>query len=451
MLNLSNYDISPYIDNARYEALTRVEAKKSGKVFRRIIYATMIVGLIILFLPWTQNIRSNGSVTTLRPDQRPQTINSVIGGKIEEWYVQEGDFVHKGDTLLRLSEIKDAYFDNQLLERTKNQLDLKKQSIKMYEDKIKTQSDQLGVLEEQRDLKLKQLRVKIEQTTLKVQNDSVAYSAARTNLDIAKYQYDRMDSLYRKGLKSLTDLEKRNLKLQSTQAYEIEARNKWLNSQNDLVNLRIELSNTKMKYQSDVNKLLSDQFSTQSAKFDTETSVNKLANQLSNYEFRNGLYYIMAPQDGYITQTNYTGIGEILKEGAEIITLMPARYDLAVEVYVDPIDLPLIRRKEKVRLQFDGWPAIVFSGWPNVSHGTYGGIIYGIDQFISPNGKYRVLVAPDPDDYPWPDALRFGGGTSAMILLKDVPIWYELWRQINGFPPDFYRPMAASGGKEKIK
>jgi hypothetical protein len=23
-------------------------------------------------------------------------------------------------------------------------------------------------------------------------------------------------------------------------------------------------------------------------------------------------------------------------------------------------------------------------------------------------------------------------------LLKEVQIWYEIWRQLNGFPPDFY-------------
>ena len=114
-------------------------------------------------------------------------------------------------------------------------------------------------------------------------------------------------------------------------------------------------------------------------------------------------------------------------------------FDFAAEIFVDPIDLPLLQVKEKVRLQFDGWPAIVFSGWPNVSHGTYGGEIYAIDRYISQNGKYRVLIKPDPDDYPWPEALRFGSGVSSMILLKDVPIWYELWRKINGFPPDYYK------------
>ena len=119
---------------------------------------------------------------------------------------------------------------------------------------------------------------------------------------------------------------------------------------------------------------------------------------------------------------------------------MPSNYQLVVALYVEPIDLPLLEKGQHVRVQFDGWPAIVFSGWPNVSYGTYGGRIYAIDQFTSANGKYRVLVEPDPSDHPWPKALRFGGGTKSMILLKEVPIWYELWRKINGFPPDYYKP-----------
>lgn len=128
---------------------------------------------------------------------------------------------------------------------------------------------------------------------------------------------------------------------------------------------------------------------------------------------------------------------------------MPKTYNLAVEIYIDPIDLPLVNIGEHVRLQFDGWPAIVFSGWPNASHGTYGGIIYGIDQFISKNGKYRILVEQDPTDNKWPDALRFGGGTSSMILLNDVPIGYELWRKINGFPPNYYTGKSTNKGMKK--
>ena len=108
-----------------------------------------------------------------------------------------------------------------------------------------------------------------------------------------------------------------------------------------------------------------------------------------------------------------------------------------------PIDLPLIRKGQDVRIQFDGWPAIVFSGWPGSSIGTYAGEVFAIDNFISENGKYRVLVKPREGQHPWPDALRVGSGTKNILLLGDVPIWYEIWRQINGFPPDFYNTKEA--------
>ncbi len=439
MLNISDNSISPHIDKKKFDTLSVVESKKSTKVLRRIIYVALILLVIILLLPWTQNIRSGGSVTTLKPSQRPQSLTTVIGGQIETWYVQEGDYVEKGDTILKVSEVKPEYFDDKLLPRTQDQVEFKRKSIVSYEDKIENQTEQLSLLETKRDLKLSQLQIKLQQTRLKVQNDSIAYIAALANYEIATFQYARQDTLYQKGLKSLTELEKRNLKLQETRSYEIEAKNKWLNSKNDLINLKLELTNTQLEYRADFNKTQSDQFSTISSKLDTETSLSKLENQYSNYEYRNGLYFIRAPQDGYITKTVARGIGEIIKEGEEILTLMPRDYQLAVEMYVEPIDLPLVKRGEKVRIQFDGWPAIVFSGWPNASQGTYGGVIYAIDQYISANGKYRVLIAPNPNDEPWPEALRFGSGTSTMILLGDVPIWYELWRKINGFPPDFYQ------------
>lgn len=439
MLNISQTSVSEFVKAKKFSTLEAVEKKQAGKVLSRLIYGTLILICIVIFLPWTQNIRSNGTVTTLKPNQRPQSLNSVIGGQIEAWYVKEGDRVKQGDTLLKIKEIKDSYFDPALLSRTDDQVKFKEESIGVYGDKIKTQEEQILLLKTQRDLYLSQSRIKIEQATLKVQNDSMAHQAALVNLQTALYQFNRQDSLYRQGLKSLSDLEGKNLKLQETRAYEVEAKNKWLNSKNELLSLRIELTNIDVKYQADYNKIQSDKYATISDKLDAETNLSKLKNQYSNYAYRNGLYFILAPQDGYITKTTSTGIGELIKEGEEILTLMPANYDLAIEMYVDPIDLPLVKISEKVRIQFDGWPAIVFSGWPNASQGTYGGKVYAIDQYISPNGKYRILVAPDPDEHPWPDALRFGSGASNMLLLKDVPIWYELWRNINGFPPDFYK------------
>ena len=183
--------------------------------------------------------------------------------------------------------------------------------------------------------------------------------------------------------------------------------------------------------------------------YETEVDVTKLQTQSANYSIRNGMYIITAPQDGVVTKVIQSGIGETVKQGEEILTIMPKVYDLAVEMYILPMDLPLIHQGQKVRLQFDGWPAIVFSGWPNTSHGTYGGEVFAIDNFAQEDGTFRVLISPDTSDYTWPKALRVGGGTNSMILLKDVPIWYELWRIINGFPPDFYKKSDVKANKEK--
>ncbi len=127
---------------------------------------------------------------------------------------------------------------------------------------------------------------------------------------------------------------------------------------------------------------------------------------------------------------------------------MPANFEIAVETFIEPIDLPLIHIGETVQIQFDGWPAIVFSGWPNASYGTFAGKVVAIENFISENGKYRILIAPDESDHKWPDALRVGAGARTMALLEDVPVWYELWRQLNGFPPNYYQPET---NKDKAK
>nr|HPH99975.1 hypothetical protein [Chitinophagaceae bacterium] len=114
----------------------------------------------------------------------------------------------------------------------------------------------------------------------------------------------------------------------------------------------------------------------------------------------------------------------------------------------------LINIGQKVRLMFDGFPAIVFSGWPNNSYGTFGGKIIAFENTISPNGLFRVLVAEDTTDRKWPPQLKIGSGAQGIALLKDVRIWYELWRNINGFPPDYYKlqePLSKENKESKTK
>jgi biotin carboxyl carrier protein len=240
----------------------------------------------------------------------------------------------------------------------------------------------------------------------------------------------------------------RRLTLQRAQASLIGTEQKYLQSRNDLIDALVEVNATEARYQDEIAKAESDKMSALTNMYDAEVDVTKLQSQAAGYSIRNGNYIITSPQDGYVTKILSTGVGQVIKAGQEIATIMPQNYNLAVEMYVGPMDYPLLNKGQKVRMQFDGWPAIVFSGWPNNSYGTYGGTIFAIDNFSSENGMFRVLIAPDRSDHPWPKALRVGGGVNAMILLSDVKVGYEIWRNINGFPPDFYAASTKAPSKK---
>ncbi len=451
MLNISNTELQQNVDLKSFKSGKEIFNKKYYKALNRFLIGFGILCLVVLFLPWTQNITGNGLVTTLTPSQRPQSIQSQIPGRIEQWYVREGDYVEKGDTILRISEVKSEYFDDSLLVRTRQQITSKEFSVGAYQGKIGVLQIRINSLKEERLLKLEMAKNKLIQSKLKVQSDSIKFEAAKTNISIAERQYNRDFTLEKEGLKAVKDVEAKRLKLQETQAKLIESENALLAAKNNVINAKIEIGRIKAEYAEKISKAESDQFTARSNQLDAEVQVSKLENTNSNYEVRNSLLYIVAPQNGYINKALIGGIGEAFKEGEALVSIMPADIDLAVETFVRPIDLPLIHLGEKVRVQFDGWPAIVFSGWPNVSYGTYGAKVVAVERFISENGKYRILLSPDETDHEWPDELRAGSGARTIALLEDVPIWFELWRQLNSFPPNYYQPEGSSKSKSDGK
>ncbi len=432
-----------------YQTIKLLDKRPHYKVLNRVIVGVCIFAIAFLFFPWTQNISGTGVVTTLKPDQRPQTIHTAIAGRIEKWYVQEGDFVRKGDTILFISEVKEEYFDPNLISNTQNQVEAKKASVTSYDNKVDALNSQISALENEKILKLKQAQNKIKQAYLKIKSDSIDLEASKTFLQISQTQFTRSSNLRKEGLKPTTDVEEKRLKLQEVQAKLITQENKLLSSQNELLNSKMELGRISAEYSEKMSKIRSDKFGTMSSQYDTEAQVSKLENQYVNYSIRNGLYYIKAPQDGYVNRALQSGLGEMIVTGTPIVSIMPANYDIAVESYVNPIDLPLLKRGERVRVWFDGWPTIVFSGWPDISYGTFGGRVIAIENFISPNGKYRILIAPDPNEAKWPRQLSIGAGAQTLALLETVPIGFEIWRVLNGFPPNYYQPKGAKGGPEK--
>lgn len=403
----------------------------------RIMGGITLAFLVFLFMPWTQNIASVGRVTSLSPDVRPQTLHAMIPGRILRWYVQEGEKVQAGETLLVIGEIKDYYLDPELPFRLREQLQAKQNTAAAQREKIRSLEQQIAALKQAYRNSLERAQNALIQAQLRYQADSAAWQAARVEAELAESQYARQESLYVQGLRSLTELQQRKQRYQEAQARLLAAQNRLIISRTEVQNARIQIDFTTADYQEKIAKAESELRSAQSYLYETEGAIAKLQNEVANIDQRWRFHYITAPQQGYIVRAVRTGVGEVVKEGDPLVVFMPAGYKLAAELFVRPLDAALLSPGSPVRLQFDGWPAFVFSGWPQLSYGTFGGRIYTIDYVDNGTGYFRVLVEPDPtDNKPWPALLRMGGGVRGWFLLQDVPIWYEIWRQINGFPPD---------------
>jgi multidrug resistance efflux pump len=379
-------------------------------VLAKFLSGGLLLFVLLLFLPWQQNIRGVGQVTALDPANRPQTVETVIAGRIQNWFVREGDFVKKGDTIVSISEVKEKYFDPNLLSRLNEQILAKQSSLNSKRKKAEALQRQIRALREAMMLKVEQSKAKLEAEKVRYQN--------------AENQFQRNKRLYEAGNIPLTKFQEVEYKFQGSQA--------------EYLSAKIELNRTQAEYEDKISKAESDLSNTRAEAYDTEAEIIKARNEYANTQIRSNQYQILAPQHGYIVKALKAGIGETIKEGDPICTIMPETSDMAVEMYVKSMDVPLISRGREVRIQFDGWPALQFSGWPSVSVGTFGGKVKVIDYVNSKPGEFRILVVPDENLERWPEQLRIGSGTKGWVMLDDVPLWYELWRQLNGFPPSLY-------------
>lgn len=416
--------------------------------FGKIILSLCIGFIVVLFLPWTQNIQANGFVTTLNNDERPQEIQSAIAGRLTKWHVKEGDYINLGDTIALLGEIKSEYLNPELIKQTEIQIQAKENSLLSYNSKINAINEQIKQLEINRNLSIQKAKNKFDQENLKLQAESADYEAAKLNTKIAKQQLERDSILLAQKIKSPMDVENKRVKYQETVAKLFVSESKVRQAKASIANAKIELQNLDAEYGEKLSKGESDRYSAISAQMEVEAEVSKLRNTMANYSIRNGFYVITAPKSGYVTRTKVNGIGETIKEGETICQILPKTYESVVELFIDPVDMPLVHDGVHVQFTFDGWPTMVFSGWPNLTYGTFPGVIYGVNSSPNENGKYRVLVKQRKDLKPWPNELKIGVGARGYLLLKKVPIWYELWRIISGFSPDYYLPQKETPSKK---
>lgn len=448
MLEISENKLKMEQEQEQFYALRTLKTPGLGRLLAKVLIVIVAITFLILFLPWQQNIRGTGTVTTLRPENRPQTIESAIAGRIIDWRVREGQFVKKGDTILLLAEIKEKYFDPLLLSRLTQQIVAKEASVEAKKAKNEALESQIRALNQSRVIKLNQAKNKIDQAKLKLESDSIGFVAEKVAFDNQANLYVRNKQLYEARNIPLTKFQEIESKYEQARAKVITAENKWWQSKAELEVIQADVAGIQADYLDKISKAQSDLSSTLSDLYDTEGSLVKMQNEYANMEVRNQQYTVIAPQSGFVVKTLQSGIGETIKEGEAVATILPDTEDQAAEMFIKAMDLPFIREGRKVRIQFDGWPVLQFSGWPNVSVGTFGGVVQVIDRVESQPGMFRILISPDPTDEEWPHQIRMGSGIKGWVMLNDVPIWFELWRQLNGFPPTIYQTSTQTAPKK---
>jgi len=150
---------------------------------------------------------------------------------------------------------------------------------------------------------------------------------------------------------------------------------------------------------------------------------------------------VKAPAEGTILKIISGQGAQVVKAGQTLALFVPETVSRAVETWMSGNDIPLIFEGRKVRLQFEGWPALQFSGWPSVAVGTFGGKVELVDSADNGEGRFRIVITPDEGQlWPEPRYLRQGVRAVAWVLLDQVSLGYELWRQFNGFPASSSKP-----------
>jgi len=379
-----------------------------------ILVLVVAAALFLVFVPWVQTIRGSGKVTSFVPDARPQTLESVISGRIVRWFVHEGQQVRKGDTIVVLSDINVNFFDHSLLDR-----------LTTLRDRTFTAQEQSIQVAVQRR---KQSEQRLAQARARMDNVVVEVATART-------RHIRADTLFRQDLASRRDVETATLTLQRAVA--------------DSISTAAAVSAAMQ----DVNAFYAEEERVINQAYVT---MQEAEVRLANAQGRVGASTVLAPVDGIIVRISKAGAGQTLKEGEPLATVVPATDDQAAEIYVSGMDAALVDPGRRVSLQFAGFPAFQVSGWRDVNVGVFHGIVRVVDAVDDGTGRFRMLITPDPTSRPWPTSryLRQGTDVTGWVMLEEVAVGYELWRQLMGFPPKFPVPVQegtrrnGKGGKE---
>lgn len=414
---------------ARIPALRQAQTPRGIRVLTRVLIAILLVlPFILLAAPWQQNVRGEGRVSAYAPLERQQSVEAPIGGRIVRWWVAEGSEVKKGDPLFEVTDN-----DPLLIERMREQLSAAKAKFDAAQAKVRSYDEQVLAYTEAQKLALEAAAEKVKMAEQKIQALTKEVEAADVEHVTAALNFERKSELKRDGLASQREWELARLKKQQADA-EFEAKKAKLSAAGNAKTASIaEQGKVKAEFDAKIRSTRANREGAVSESATARTKVLDLEVKVARQETQ----LARSPLDGTVFRLVANQGGEMVKEGEPVVVLVPETEAMAVELWVDGNDMPLLSVGRKVRVQFEGWPAVQFAGWPSVAVGTFGGEVRLIDPTDDGKGRFRVLIKPDPEDEEWPSRrfLRQGVQARGWILLEEVTIGFELWRQLNGFPP----------------
>ena len=410
-------------------AIRLTETTGSTRRFARNLGWFLLLVLVFLALtPWQQNIQGVGRVIAFAPQERQQTIEATVEGRIVAWSVQEGSEVKAGT---QIGEISD--YDPELPRRIQQELTTLDQRMAVIKTRIEAMEAQTALAERSKEMAVlaAEARIRMAEERLNAANHNV--EAASAAYETSQLNYERQRALEHKGLASrrtfeLSELDytqKRTDRERSQAAYKAAA--------SEVEAIRADRQKILADSGASVEKSRSELAKSREELQYAQAERLKLETRLA----RQGSQHIVAPRDGTIFRLVANPGAEVVKPGDAVAILIPSTRQRAVELWVDGNDASLIDTGRKVRLQFEGYPAIQFSGWPETAVGTFGGVVSLLDSTDNGKGDFRILILPDDDDEPWPDErfIRQGVRVNGWVLLNKVRLGYELWRIFNGFPP----------------
>lgn len=417
--------------------------------FARWLARWLLVLLILLiaamaFAPWVQTVAGNGRVVALNPVDRSQNIDAPVEGRIRRWNVIEGSKVKAGDLVAEIMDNDPLV----LLRRQEEQIAVNQrlEQAKLRVNSLESSLHQLD-LTRRNELLANTSRIDMAKASGTAAEQQIR--AGEADLLAAQQNLERRKLSVERGLSSTRDLEVGQQAYQTAAANLDRFRANLTANRSDVLARQADQDRIETAYQRQINDA---QAALAAARGDIQNFTAEMK-RMQITVARQSTQTILAPRDGTIFRLLAQPGSELLKSGDPVAILIPDSATLTVELNMGGNDTPLVHKNDKVRLQFEGWPAVQFAGWPSVAVGTFGGRVFLVDQTDDGKGKFRILVEPDPADQPWPSKsyLRQGVRANGWVLLREVSLGWELWRQFNGFPPTIanQEPGSADKGGKK--